>query len=122
MSAAATSHAGALGESKDAFLRLHGVALGYRGSAVLHDLSFALHVGEVLALVGANGCGKTTLLRALAGLAVPLAGEIDWDSGRSMPIRSSVIRTPLFPWGSSMASAFPHSSVDFPSAGCVREA
>ncbi len=42
------------------------------------DLSFALHAGEVLWLRGRNGRGKTTLLRTLAGLSEPAAGEVFW--------------------------------------------
>jgi heme exporter protein A len=42
------------------------------------DLNFALHAGEVLWLRGRNGRGKTSLLRCLAGLSEPAAGEIFW--------------------------------------------
>ncbi len=42
------------------------------------DLSFALQAGEVLWLRGRNGRGKTSLLRTLAGLSQPVAGEIFW--------------------------------------------
>lgn len=48
------------------------------------DLSFTLNAGELLHLRGVNGAGKTTLLRALAGLLLPVEGEIYW-SGK--PIR-----------------------------------
>jgi heme exporter protein A len=43
------------------------------GRAIVHDLSFSVATGETLTLTGANGAGKTTVLRALAGL-LPLAG------------------------------------------------
>lgn len=42
------------------------------------DLSFALGAGELLAVQGPNGSGKTSLLRLLAGLARPAAGRIQW--------------------------------------------
>lgn len=42
----------------------------------IHDLSFTLHSGEKLALVGLNGAGKTTIVKLLCGLYVPSSGEI----------------------------------------------
>lgn len=48
-----------------------------RGERVLfRDLSFTVGAGEVLALTGANGAGKTSLLRAMAGFIRPDAGEV----------------------------------------------
>ncbi len=54
------------------------VSYRYRGAErdVLADLSFTLHAGESLALVGLNGAGKTTLVKLLCGLYRPTAGEI----------------------------------------------
>lgn len=42
------------------------------------DLSFSLSVGELLQVQGANGSGKTSLLRTLCGFMMPVAGEIRW--------------------------------------------
>ena len=49
------------------------------GVTVLEGVSFALEPGQVLVLRGANGIGKTTLLRTLAGLQPPVAGEVTGD-------------------------------------------
>ncbi|WP_284229657.1 ABC transporter ATP-binding protein [Arenivirga flava] len=57
-------------------LRAEGVAVGHRRAPVLEGFDLALRPGEVVALVGANGTGKTTLLTALAGLTRPLAGSV----------------------------------------------
>ncbi|NBW07908.1 MAG: heme ABC exporter ATP-binding protein CcmA [Caulobacteraceae bacterium] len=53
-----------------------------RGERVLfHELDFELQAGEVCALTGANGAGKTSLLRAVAGLIRAEAGEITFHDG-----------------------------------------
>ena len=54
----------------------HGLAIGYRDRVVGRDLDIALATGEVLALLGPNGGGKTTLLKTLLGLLAPKAGDI----------------------------------------------
>jgi len=53
-----------------------GLAVGYGGPPVVTDVSFALRAGERLALLGPNGGGKTTILRALLGELRPLAGDL----------------------------------------------
>ena len=46
---------------------------------LLRDLSFELPPGHTALITGANGSGKTSLLRVLAGLAAPAAGRVDWS-------------------------------------------
>ena len=48
------------------------------GRRLFSDLAFALQAGGLLRVRGANGTGKTTLLRTLAGLTRPAAGEVRW--------------------------------------------
>jgi ABC-type Mn2+/Zn2+ transport system ATPase subunit len=54
-----------------------GVAIGYDGRAVLEDVTFAVEPGQRLAVLGPNGGGKSTLVRALLGELVPLAGTLE---------------------------------------------
>jgi cobalt/nickel transport system ATP-binding protein len=60
-----------------------GVSVRLGGRAVLDDVSFAVAPGERVVVLGVNGCGKTTLLRLLDGLAFPDAGEVRW-AGRAL--------------------------------------
>ncbi len=60
-------------------LELDSVAQNYAGVAVLHDVSFKLSRGEIACLLGASGCGKTTVLRCIAGFERLAAGEIRLD-------------------------------------------
>jgi ABC-type multidrug transport system ATPase subunit len=57
-------------------IAITGLAKSYGRQHVLRGLSFSAEPGEVALLVGANGCGKSTTLRLLAGLARPDAGRI----------------------------------------------
>ncbi|MEZ2352478.1 ABC transporter ATP-binding protein [Caballeronia sp. RCC_10] len=62
-----------------ALLRVSGVEAGYGGGRVLNGVSFDVERGEVLALIGRNGVGKTTLMRALIGLVGLDAGSIELE-------------------------------------------
>ena len=58
-------------------LRLRGLAIGRGGRRVLEDVALDLVPGEAVLLRGPNGIGKTSLLRVVAGLAPPLAGQVE---------------------------------------------
>ena len=60
-------------------VQVEGLSLSYGGAPVLDDVGFALATGESLCVLGPNGGGKTTLLRALAGELVPLRGSVAVD-------------------------------------------
>jgi branched-chain amino acid transport system ATP-binding protein len=66
-----------------AILTVNNLATGYGDLRVVWDVTFSVEQGEVLALLGRNGAGKTTILRAIMGLNPALAGEIRFD-GRDL--------------------------------------
>jgi ABC-type branched-subunit amino acid transport system ATPase component len=57
-------------------LRVDSVSLGFGGLQALQTVSFAVHAGELLGLIGPNGSGKTTLLNVINGYYAPDAGEV----------------------------------------------
>ncbi len=61
----------------DVLLACRGASLGYEGRAIVENLSFAVHEGDYLCIVGENGSGKSTLLKSLLGLLQPVAGEVE---------------------------------------------
>ncbi|MDO5627180.1 MAG: ABC transporter ATP-binding protein [Mobilicoccus sp.] len=60
-------------------LRAEGVTLGYGDRTVIRDLDVTLTPGAITVIVGANACGKSTLLRSLARLLTPSAGRVILD-------------------------------------------
>lgn len=60
-------------------LRIRNLRKGYRKRTVIRDVSLDLARGEVVALLGPNGSGKTTCFYSIAGLVMPEAGEVSVD-------------------------------------------
>ncbi len=63
-------------------LQVRGLSAGYDAMPVLHDVSLDVADGETVAILGPNGHGKTTLLRAISGLIAPAAGTITFEGAR----------------------------------------
>src|SRR5664280_2225499 len=55
------------------------VDAGYAGVAAIHDLNLSVRPGEIVALLGANGAGKSTTLLTLAGELKPIKGNVYFD-------------------------------------------
>ena len=100
---------GGLGEPEAAvkpFFTCSGIWKSFRKGGesrlVLPGVSVAIPRGGVLALIGASGCGKTTLLNILAGFDAPDAGTVTLEGrpcGGPGPDRAVVFQEPaLFPW------------------------
>jgi ABC-type branched-subunit amino acid transport system ATPase component len=70
---------GAMREDAKPLLLLEGVCGGYGGSTVLDGLNLVVREGEAVALLGRNGVGKTTTLRAITGTVAKSAGRITID-------------------------------------------
>jgi branched-chain amino acid transport system ATP-binding protein len=62
-----------------ALLRVSGLRAGYGVTEVLRGVDLSVAAGEIVAVLGSNGVGKTTLNRVLSGLIRPQAGAVDFD-------------------------------------------
>ena len=62
-----------------ALLATEGLALVYGELTACRDIAITVEAGEIVTLIGANGAGKTTILRAIAGALAPRAGAIHFD-------------------------------------------
>ncbi len=63
----------------DALLSVQGLCVSYGRVQAVRDVSFEAAVGSLVALVGANGAGKTSVLNAVAGLLRPRQGKVVFD-------------------------------------------
>lgn len=73
-------------DSARPILSLAGLQVAYGKTRALHDISIDVRPGEVIALIGANGAGKSTTLRAISGLLKPTQGDILFE-GQSIARR-----------------------------------
>ncbi|MDB5664745.1 ABC transporter ATP-binding protein [Cypionkella sp.] len=93
----------------DPFIRIEGVSKKFGTFQAVQDVSLTIAQGEIFSLLGGSGCGKTTLLRMLAGFEEPSAGSIFID-GQDMVGVPPWLR-PVHMMFQSYA-LFPHMSVE----------
>src|SRR5210317_178136 len=66
-------------EASETYIQLRGVTKKYDAITAVDNVDLNIQKGEIFALLGASGCGKTTLLRLLAGFEIPTDGQITID-------------------------------------------
>ena len=64
---------------KEAIIQVKNIVARYGDELILDRISFDVHKGEILVILGASGCGKTTLLRHMVGLNRPISGRVFID-------------------------------------------
>ena len=64
---------------KEAHIEVGKLTMAYGEFVVLHGLNFAVNKGDIFIIMGGNGCGKSTLMRALIGLQRPAEGTVHYD-------------------------------------------
>ena len=70
---------------------LRVINVAYGDVRVIYDVSLRIKEGEIVSLVGSNGAGKSTILRAISGLLKPLSGEILFNGNRIDQLRPAQI-------------------------------
>ena len=58
------------------FIEVRALTMAYGDFVVQHDLDFVVNQGDIFVVMGGNGCGKSTLMRALVGLQAPAHGSV----------------------------------------------
>jgi branched-chain amino acid transport system ATP-binding protein len=92
-------------------LELMNINAGYDGIQILWDVSLRVEKGEIVALVGANGAGKSTIIKTITGLIPPMSGGITFDGERIdvMPVHTIIRKgIALVPEGRGL---FPYMTV-----------
>jgi ABC-type branched-subunit amino acid transport system ATPase component len=101
-------------------LEVVGLNLAYGRHQALHAITFELRIGEAIAILGANGAGKTSLLNAIAGLVRPSAGSIRFQgtelvglvSNRIVELGIATVPENRHLFGPLTLGAYPHRARD----------
>ena len=74
------------------FVRADNITYAYAGSPVIQNSSFVIRPGEIVAMAGASGMGKTTIVRMLLALIQPQSGRMDYiaDNGQAVQVNPAV--------------------------------
>ncbi|MBR0873281.1 ABC transporter ATP-binding protein [Bradyrhizobium tropiciagri] len=64
--------------AREPVLAVEGLNVSYAGSAALNGVSLVVQAEELICVIGANGAGKTSLIRSIAGIVGPASGRIVW--------------------------------------------
>lgn len=72
-------------------LKVTGLRSGYQGSTVLHGVDLRIHEREVVALLGRNGVGKSTLVSTIMGLLRPYSGSVRYEGAEYAGARPDTV-------------------------------
>ncbi len=70
------------------FLEIKNLSTGYPNKPVLYNISLEVQPGELVGVLGANGCGKSTLVKAISGLLKPSGGQIRLEGRDLLELKS----------------------------------
>lgn len=99
-------------ENEEILLSVENLTLSFEGRAVINSLSFDVKKGDYLCIIGENGSGKSSLLRALLGMIKPTGGKIKFN-------RVARNQIGVLPQLSQVDSDFPSTVSEVVLAGCL---
>lgn len=107
-------------------LRLEGVSFEVRGRAVIHPLTLEVAAGPATIILGANGAGKSVLMRLMHGLLAPTGGRVAWrepDPARARRMQAMVFQRPVMLRRSALANVeYGLQAAGVPKPECTRAA
>ena len=92
-------------------LKVSGITFTYEEAPVLEDVNIELHEHELVSILGASGCGKTTLLKMINGLVLPVEGEVLVEGERLSACDLTRLRRRIG-YAVQGAKLFPHLTVE----------
>ncbi len=102
-------------EKPMALIKCTDVVLGYENKTVVEGLNFEVNTGDYLCVVGENGSGKTTIMKALLGLNTPISGNIVFGDG----LKKNEIG--YLPQQNEIQRDFPASVYEVVISGCLNK-
>ncbi|HVN98125.1 MAG TPA: ABC transporter ATP-binding protein [Syntrophorhabdaceae bacterium] len=93
-------------------IEVQGVSFGYTQKNVLNDINFTVAEGEILTLLGPNGCGKSTLIKIMLGLIRPAEGRIFFDGEDIAQLGSKFLARKIAYVPQTHKSSFPYTVMD----------
>ncbi len=90
-------------------LKIDGLRVNYGGIEAVKDITFEVPEREIVTLIGANGAGKSTTLRAIAGLVKPASGRIHLQAEDITALSPDRIVSKALPWCRKGGGSFPTS-------------
>ena len=96
----------------ETLLAVRNLSFGYNKTDVLTDISFTVQRGEILFLLGPNGCGKTTLLDCVLGFLKPGQGEIYLNGNNIKDIKAGQMARQMAYVPQCHEKTFPYTVLD----------
>jgi len=93
-------------------IKVEDISFGYTRKTVLNDVSLSIMAGEVVTLLGPNGCGKSTLIKIILGLLRPATGTIFFNGENILHIGSKSLAREIAYVPQIHKSSFPYKVMD----------
>lgn len=93
-------------------IKVEGMSFGYNRKTVLDNINLSIAAGEIVTLLGPNGCGKSTLIKLMLGLLSPARGGIFFNGENIMQVGSKALAKEIAYVPQTHKSSFPYTVRD----------